>query len=76
MKSEEIVLETSQGAGYRTGETTDVWNEKLFAESLVIDLGLKIKFSVRDLKVNGENASEVWLKDLIDLTGVYVMPQI
>lgn len=59
MKSEERVLETSQGAGYRTGEATDVWNEKLFAESLVIDLGLKIKFSVRDLKVNGENASEV-----------------
>lgn len=29
----------SQGADYRTGEGTDVWNEKFFAESLVIDLG-------------------------------------
>ena len=49
----------SQRAGSRTEEGTDVWEGKILCRKSDHRLGVKIKFSLRDLKVNGENASEL-----------------
>lgn len=41
IKSKEIATEMSQGAGYRAGEGTDVWEgeKKVFIRILATDLG-------------------------------------
>lgn len=51
------------------GEAQMFGNKRIFAESLTIDLRIKIKFSLKELKVE-KNGSEVRLEDLIDLTGL------
>lgn len=54
MKSKERVKEMSQGAGYRAGKGTDVWEQKNLCRKSGHRLGVKIKFSLRDLKGNRE----------------------
>lgn len=76
IKSKERATEMSQGAGYRAGKSQMFENEK--KKSFCKNsgrLGVKIKFSLRDLKANKEKESHVCLKDLTDLRGLCIIPQ-
>lgn len=59
MKSKEIVPETSQGAGSGTEEGAAAWEGKILCRKSGHRLGVTSKFSLRDVKVSGETASEV-----------------
>lgn len=56
MKSKEVVTEMSQDAGYRTREGADVWElkKKNLCRKSDYRFGVKINFSLRDLKVYKE----------------------
>lgn len=75
IKSKERATGMSQGAGYSAGKSQMLRMKKSFCKNSG-RLGVKIKFSLRDLKANKEKESYVCLKDLTDLTGICIIPQI
>ena len=59
-----------QAVGLGKAQMSENEKKKSFCKNSGYSLGVKIKFSLRDLKANREKASYVWLEDLTYLTGI------